>query len=164
MGLSRDRATREGRCLSPFGQVKGPRNDNTNPIHLKVLVVRTAVALGSLSVFLTAFGGATAQSALEVQSWCEPIVTAQIPSAGRILFPTNFNTGFCWGAFGAMQDISRIVIDRGRLLLVCAPADSSRLQFIRVFYKYVSDHPEPANQPFGVIAQWSLAEAFPCVR
>ncbi|MGO9263936.1 MAG: Rap1a/Tai family immunity protein [Candidatus Binataceae bacterium] len=76
----------------------------------------------------------------------------------------TFQTGHCWGAFGAIQEMSRIASDNGMMLGICAPADSSRTQFIRVFYKYVNDHPEWANRPFGQIARLALARAFPCGR
>jgi hypothetical protein len=131
---------------------------------VKVFAVRTAVASASLFLSFTLLSGANAESALEVQSWCEPVVTAKIPAPGTLHFVPTFETGVCWGAFGAIQQMSQIYNDNGMMIGICAPADSSRTQFIRVFYKYVNDHPESANLPFAVIAHRALEQAFPCRR
>lgn len=135
-----------------------------HPRHVKAFAAGTAGAFMSGLVLVTSLDGANAENALEMQSWCEPIATARILSPGTIHFQPTFNTGICWGAFGAIQEISRIYSDNGMVLGVCAPEDSTRDQLIKIFYKYVTDHPDTANQPFGLIARLSLMDAFPCAR
>ena len=109
--------------------------------------------------------GAKAETALEVQSWCKPFVTAKLGANKRIWAEENEDAGFCWGAFAAIQELSRFRKSSGATMIdVCAPSDSSRLQFIKIFSKYVDDHPANAHETFALIAYLSLSEAFPCDR
>jgi hypothetical protein len=129
-----------------------------------IFAVRTAVALAGPLLTFTALSDAKSETALEVQSWCEPIVTAQIPTPDTVHFVPTFQTGFCWGAFGAIEQMATIYNDNGMMIGICAPADTGRRQLIMVFNKYVVDHLESANLPFAVIAQRALVQAFPCSR
>jgi hypothetical protein len=136
--------------------------DHIRRLRVKDVAVRTGVAFLSLLLLLEFLGGAEAETALEMQSWCGPIVNAQVPQPDMIHFVPTYQTGLCWGSFAAIQQMSIIYNKNVMMIEICAPADSTRSQFIRVFYKYVSDHPESANQPFAVIAQRALTQAFPC--
>ena len=123
----------------------------------KFCAIALALLLCSVSL------DAKAETALEVQSWCKAVVNGKLGANDTISYPPNHDTGFCWGAFGAIQDLSKYVGHDGtRLLRFCAPADSSRFQQIEVFSKFVDDHPEDAHYVFVCVARQALAFAFPC--
>lgn len=107
------------------------------------------------------------ETTLEVQSWCQPFKTVEIQSDHSIAIPTDFNTGSCWGAFAAIQDLSGLV-DAPRahtpILLFCPPETGSRLQYIKIFLRYVDQHPEQGHLGFAGTARLALAEAFPCPK
>jgi hypothetical protein len=120
-----------------------------------------ALILTSLSLPMTL--NAKAETALEVQSWCQDIVHAELTTDKRVLFEPRYVTGFCWGVFGALQEISRIPVEiDGHLYLFCPPQNSTRVQFIKVFSRFVDTHPATANEEFGLIAVIALSHAFPC--
>jgi hypothetical protein len=107
----------------------------------------------------------TAETALEVQSWCRDIITAKPGANHTFSFRPTHETGFCWGSFGAIQELSLAAQEDGtRLLGICLPADSDRLQLINIFSAYVDDHPEIAHQGFAHVAGQALIDAFSCVR
>jgi hypothetical protein len=89
-------------------------------------------------------------------------VNGKLGANDTISYPPNHDTGFCWGAFGAIQELSKYAWDDGTRLRVCAPADSSRLQYIKVFSKSVDDHPEDVHYEFARVARQALASAFSC--
>jgi hypothetical protein len=104
-----------------------------------------------------------AETAFEVQSWCKEIVNAKFRPDHMISYRQNHDTGFCWGAFGMMQELSVFVRDDGtRMLGFCPPKDSTRVQLIKIFSKFVDDHLAMVGQDFGVVAEQALAAAFPC--
>jgi hypothetical protein len=115
------------------------------------------------SLLLFSYTAASAETALEVQSWCQDIAHAQITADDRIRFDLGCDTGFCWGAFAILQDVSRIPVKiDGHLYLFCPPRNSTKLQFIKVFSRFVDNHPASANEDFGLIAVIALGDAFPC--
>jgi Rap1a immunity proteins len=71
---------------------------------------------------------------------------------------------FCWGAFTVLRGVTSILSDdqRTMALHVCAFTQATVSQYIRVFLKYVDDHPEIADQAFGFVAVNALIQAFPC--
>jgi hypothetical protein len=108
-------------------------------------------------------GTARAETALEVQSWCKGM-DAKLGQNDAFTFVMNYNSGFCLGAFASIQELSVYIWENGTPYLgFCPPADSSRLQYIKIFSKYVDDYPASAHQRFGVVAKSALAAAFPCV-
>jgi hypothetical protein len=63
-------------------------------------------------------------------------------------FRQTWDTGVCWGAFGAMQDVSRLVDEHGvSILPMGLPEGSTRTQIVTVFVSYVRNHPEQAHLP-----------------
>lgn len=124
--------------------------------------MRKAIAFVALMICSVSLH-AKAESALEIQSWCKGIVNAKLGANHTIFYTPNYNTGFCWGAFGAIQEFSRFLRnDNTPMIDVCAPPNSTRLQLIKIFSKYVDDHPESANRSFAIIALRALTRAFPC--
>jgi hypothetical protein len=110
------------------------------------------------------FAHAKAETALEVQSWCREIAYAKL-SADHVLYTPTYDSGLCWGAFAATQAFSGFLeADGTPILRFCAPETSTRVQYIKVFEKFVESHPATAHLPFAGIATQALTEAFPCVR
>jgi hypothetical protein len=124
--------------------------------------VAAAIMLALLTVNAKA-SNAGVETALEVQSWCKGITSAKVLADNKFFYNPTPDTRFCWGAFGAIQELSTVLWDDDTpMLRVCVPAESTRLQLVKIFSKYVDDHPEISHQPFAIIARQSLAEAFPC--
>jgi hypothetical protein len=115
-----------------------------------------AAALMALSISTPTY----AQTALEVESQCRGFATAAVYADGRVQFPAGGE--FCWGAFTSIQQLSRLTMVDVPLLRFCAPTDSTRLQFIKVFLAYSQRHPEKSHLDFGMTALQALIEAFPC--
>jgi len=104
---------------------------------------------------------ASAETALEVQSWCKQIASAPVKANEYISIEHTFESGFCWGAFATIQSYSdNLSVDNRQI--ICAPADSTRIQDIRTFMKYAEQHPERMHEDFAVIALNALGIAFPC--
>jgi hypothetical protein len=121
-----------------------------------------AISAAAVLLLCVSSLGARAETALEVQSWCKELVHAKIPADNRVFFKEDVYSGFCWDAFAVIQQFSRYTRNGTLLLGMCAPADSTRLQFIKIFSKYVDDHPETAHRSFADVARLSLTEAFRC--
>ena len=125
----------------------------------RIMLATVVVALTLCAASLNA----NAETALEVQSWCKPVVNAKLGANDTISYKPTHDTGFCWGAFAAIQELSKYRWDDRTLLLrFCPPPTSSRLQYIKVVSKYVDDHPEDGHQEFAGVARLALASAFPC--
>lgn len=107
-----------------------------------------------------------AETALQVGSWCKDFSNAvELGSDGRFQLNREWtpDDSFCWGAFAVIQEFATYASASGYVMLgICAPASSTRIQLIRIFSKYVEDHPATANVKFARIARQALAEAFPC--
>jgi hypothetical protein len=83
--------------------------------------MRKAVAFtGLLACSSLICWGAKAETALEVQSWCKPFVTAKLGANKRVWAEENKDTGFCWGAFAAIQEFSRFRKSGAAMIDVCA--------------------------------------------
>ena len=111
-----------------------------------------------------AYFPAKAETALEVKSSCKAVLRVRDSKADYLNLPRNFDAGFCWGAFASLQEISSSFPEgeTSSLLGCCPPPDSTRLQYIRIFSKYVDDHPEAGQEDFVTVAIQSLQLAFPC--
>jgi len=83
---------------------------------------------------------------------------------GKILMPTDFESGKCWGAFATYQSmISLTTLDgKTRVLGVCAPANSTRTQIIAIFVEYARRNPRRLNEDFILVALDALRDAFLC--
>jgi hypothetical protein len=128
---------------------------------MKRMLPSKTVAL-ALTLCAASFS-ANAETALEVQSWCTPVVNGKLSANDMISYMENHDTGFCWGAFATIQEFSKYTWDDGTTLLrFCPPSNSSRLQYIKVFSRFVDDHPEDAHQEFARVARQALASAFRC--
>lgn len=110
---------------------------------------------------------ANAETALEVKSWCEPIAHGKRLSNGSIISDNTREQGFCWGAFAAIQGLSRLYKSKDLdtpILHFCPPEKSTRGQFIAVFVRHVEEHPELGHEEFSWTAVNALVKAFPCSK
>ena len=133
----------------------GSQRRGLRSINMPKAAAVTAILLGLAPLVARA----DMETALKVEGWCKPVAdgnySAQTP-----------HVDLCWGAFAALQGLSVIGLPDGhtRALGICDPPGSTRLQLIKIFVKYVNDHPETAHELFAIIAQRSLAKAFPCAE
>jgi hypothetical protein len=115
------------------------------------------------AVFVVSAHNAKAETALEVESWCMPVANAKTISGSKISMEQTFDSGSCWGAFAAFQGLGSAVGSDGvRTLHYCAPPESSRVEFVKVFVHFVEVHPQQGHLPFTFVALKALVEAFPC--
>jgi hypothetical protein len=101
-------------------------------------IVASALLLGSS-------GNANAQveTALQVQSWCRAVANAPVRSDDRIGMEQTFDASFCWGAFATIQLLTEYVrADGTRVLGICVPPNSTRLELVKIFSKYLDEHPQ----------------------
>jgi hypothetical protein len=82
---------------------------------------------------------------------------------GAFIWPSDYDSRVCWGAFAAIQELSQIYED-GKPILpgICARPSTTRIQYIRIFLRYLGEHPELADAEFAWVAGKALSEAFPC--
>lgn len=120
-------------------------------------------ALAILALLLLCGSGRT-ESSLEVQTSCRQLAKASGAADAKLTIARNFDNGFCWGAFAALQGLSasRWPDSDKPILGFCAPPESTRIDFIRIFMRYTKAHPEETNTPFAQVALEALASAFPC--
>jgi Rap1a immunity proteins len=80
------------------------------------------------------------------------------------LFPEDFTSGLCWGAFAAIQELAPVRWPNGQMMYgnACLPPGSGRDELIRVFLKYMNDHPEQGHQSFAGVILPALIQAYPC--
>jgi len=125
---------------------------------MKLLI---AVALGALCASLLS-GKAAAKAPAELLQSCRAVIDAagatqspslDIPVAG---LP-------CWYYMAAVQNLSVVVDERGRHLLgICAPQDTTLLEYVRIFTRYAQDHPQETADNPAALALRALLDAFPC--
>jgi hypothetical protein len=80
----------------------------------------------------------------------------------KVYLNRTFEDGFCWGAFAAIQAASGFISADQAVLQICAPTEVTRVQQIKIFLRYVEQHPELAHNDFAAVAQRALSGAFPC--
>jgi hypothetical protein len=121
-----------------------------------------AVAI-SLAVVAAPSYAQNQETALQMQSWCQPFATISVDDRGAFIWPSGTDSRVCWGAFAAIQELSQIYED-GKPILpgICARPSTTRIQYIRIFLRYVGEHPELADAEFAWVAGKALSEAFPC--
>ncbi len=107
---------------------------------------------------------ARAVTSAELLKSCEAVVNNAAPaSEGTVDIP---RAGLrCWYYMSAVQNMSVLVDPSGkRLLSVCAPPETTLLDYVRVFVRYAHRKPEAATDNAAAGAVSGLSEAFPCNR
>jgi hypothetical protein len=112
---------------------------------------------------LLATFAARAESAAEMRSYCQPIISAQVAADGKIGVQPTFEAGICWGAISSPQKMSRYVDGASKPIFhICAPEQSTLSQFATIFSTYADKHPERLHEYWLTLALQALQEAFPC--
>src|SRR5947209_8477617 len=118
---------------------------------------------GLLALICVLFcGTARAETALEVASSCKQLRSVSAGPNAKVTITRNFNNGFCWGAFAALQGLSATKWPESdkSLLGFCAPRESTRIQFIQIFVRYLEQRPDEGHLSFAEVAIRALADAF----
>lgn len=121
------------------------------------------VSLGAVTLTLASSHAATAAPApAPLLQSCQAVIraagathsaTVEIPLAG---LP-------CWYYMAAIQNMSTLVDQQGKHLLgVCAPSDTSLLQYVRIFARYAERHSGQHADNDAALALRALLDAFPC--
>ncbi len=108
---------------------------------------------------------ASAQSAGTMVSACKQVTTAK--TSDRVtLLPQDFNSGLCWGAFGAFEQFAKASNGaKGQYqpaLGICVPENTPRSRLIAVFAEFAKRHPDRNQEDFYPVARDALKAAFPC--
>ena len=108
------------------------------------------------------------ETALEVASHCKQVAEGRIEEARDgdqlVYFESNFETGKCWGFFQAVQQAVRIGDESTQtsFLGVCAPSESTLIQIVLIFRRYVEVNPSVGHENAFYVALRALDAAFPC--
>ena len=124
---------------------------------MKSLKYVIAICVG-LSAALMVVGNARADSS-EILSSCETLLE------GMRVTPEILPSGYpCWYFMSGIQDVITIgdSTTNRAMLQVCAPADSTLLQLIRIFVLYAQQNPTRLDLPAGEVAIEALWQAYPC--
>jgi hypothetical protein len=123
-----------------------------------------AVVLALVTISMLSWPARAAETAGELATLCIGVANAPVARDGRLHFDPTFENGRCWGAFAAVQELSRMkrTTEEPPLLGICAPETTTRLDLIKAFSDYVRAHPESRTEQFSVIVIASLRTRFPC--
>jgi len=124
----------------------------------------TPAHLSFLTVVLISASPAFAESTAEMLSSCKSVAEAEIRDQGAI-FPQDYRSGMCWGAFNTLQSLIVKTNTDGRPMVgICAPAETRRTQLIAVFNDYARRNPQRHHEDFFNVAIDALRTAFPCMQ
>lgn len=134
--------------------------------------MRNIPTLYLVPLFIILANPASAQTAAEMMSYCQPLVNALNKGNERMAMEHDqytFDSGICWGAFRSIQALSAIVFNdetgawrKKPVLEFCPPPTSSITQFVRVFDNFAKQHPERQHENYEIVAIDALQYAFPC--
>lgn len=124
------------------------------------------LAIALLQPLLPREAAAQPYSAQEMLSQCQELLATAKRAADpdSIELDNTFATGTCWGAFLSIQQLATLKIAGANnpLFRLCAPEDTTLIQFIQLFDAYARRHPERQGEPFTVVALAALHDAFRC--
>ena len=106
-----------------------------------------------------------AQSVGEMVSACKQISVAKTNERVTML-PRDFDSGVCWGAFGALEQFVKTSDEAKRppqpVSGICVPENVARSRLIAAFSDLLKTHPERNKEEFYPVAGDALKAAFPC--
>src|SRR6185295_8452520 len=84
-------------------------------------------------------------------------------SSGFDAFGGGFCAGFVSGVLSGAEvwKVADTLRKQDHPMAFCRPEKSDNGQLVRVFVKYLEDHPEKLHEPAGVLLLASLTNAFP---
>jgi hypothetical protein len=100
---------------------------------------------------------------LEMQHHC-----AKLTSDAPIERGSAFDAGLCGGFIdGVMDGMYYMAVNKAKTFTdvkmpFCLPSDVSNEQIVKVYMKFLNDHPENLNDPATVLLVRALTAAFPC--
>jgi hypothetical protein len=102
-------------------------------------------------------------------SYCEPYrhatTTGHNPDGSEnIDVPgATVQSAYCWGAFALFQDLSRMIPSNypAPYLPMCTPPHATRLELLKVFLRFMDEHPERGHEPFGWVLSSAIWAAYP---
>lgn len=114
------------------------------------------------AILLLSIGVAGAFSSGELLDSCQAIVRQERINGPRVTIPGEGVK--CWYYFSAFQDIAILVDARTNLPFVpyCVPEEATLTQIIRIFVKFMADHPEKLHEPPGSLVFEALSKSWPC--
>jgi hypothetical protein len=127
---------------------------------VKIIGLTLAITVGASSHSKAELG---IYSALYVYGGCKLAESLPVSPSGTVEL-ADPRAAFCWGAFTVLRGVTTILSDdhTTMALHVCAPTEATVSQYIRIFLRFVDDHPEVAHEDFDFVALMALIRAFPC--
>jgi hypothetical protein len=110
-------------------------------------------------------GQAFAVTAKEMQTNCLELTTkARTARGGQLDIPNSPGALICFGFFSAVQrfTVYQKEGERRRIFGICAPPQTTLLQLIELFEKYVKANPREADQDAADVALTAYMKQFPC--
>jgi hypothetical protein len=104
---------------------------------------------------------AKAETALQLQASCHEVGNATPVGQSQGVYINDYEGGFCWGEFGALQ---ALIGAQDLTLKLCLPDAGTRLELVQVFLKYLDSHPNESGMQFVTVALHAFATAYPCPR
>lgn len=103
-------------------------------------------------------------SAGDMFSDCQEIIDSVKASKNPddLELENTFASGRCWGAVLSMQQFVSTKIEGKNILNICAPQDTTALQFVQVFVVFMQTNTRRQDEPATKVALAALRSAFPC--
>lgn len=117
-------------------------------------------AVSVLAVCLLARDSASALTPSELLQSCQSVANTAAAKGSQLEIPESGIP--CWYYMSAVQNMSVLVDESGvRLLGLCPPADSTVLDFVKIFVQYARKKKAEDDNP-AALALPGLAKAYPC--
>jgi Rap1a immunity proteins len=123
-----------------------------------------AVAILACSIFSSSVRAQTTTGSDIISKCKQAVASADSPSATVNHYEPGFCAGFVAGIneTEAMWQASDKDDHRDHLLSFCFPDTSTDGQLLRVFVKYLEDHPEELHESAAFLYLKAMHRAFPC--
>jgi Rap1a immunity proteins len=129
----------------------------------QIQIMKTLVTL--LFITMAAVGQAKALTANDILTSCEALLRNFKPLGGEQMSIPNQGAQ-CAGYISAFQGLSVLIENNndgsGRILKICAPPESTLVQFIRIYVNYAQANPRLLHQDAAELVLAALRKAFPC--
>lgn len=125
-----------------------------------------AACVAVLAVAIAVPATASAQTAQRMSAYCKTVAESDHASLARLRFKQQYGDGICvgffWAILGAAGDLKGAETDARPLLRICRPENTSVIQMVKVYRKYVQTRPEEGQENAFMIAVKALTAAYPC--
>jgi len=127
--------------------------------------MRTLIPLLLIAVTVSFSTELRAESTAQMLSACRLVAQAPVKEKEDSFFmPPGEDAAKCWGFFMGLQSAIVLIPSKGAqpYLSVCAPPQSTRLQFVTIFVRYADENPQRLHEDVFLVALDALRAAFPC--